>query len=449
MHHITNRDITSKTYTRKYTDILNIPSIKQLSLTATRKLIDDTYNNDNIISNDNIKHFGQIIVDKNLLWAINKKIVCDYVIQSFITINEYKQLIKFNITEDNNKRLFLSAFAALKSISDGHSHHLLIYSNNTNNSLIILEYIKFFIDNHYFDDIIPYLYYSNYNSKSENKTEIINNFKSSKFGIIMCVYCLSEGWDCPTLDAVVFSDNMYSPIRIVQSALRANRKNKDEPNKIMKIILIILNKDDWLIDNDNQDFKYIREIIYQLGLQDETIIHKLQVYNNKIESQTKKIINITIKDINNFKNYNEELTNQLKLKTMERSILGTSYKKAITIISNYNIKNPREYTKLCEINNKLPINPKKTYEGQFTTWIEYLSIKRIYYEFEECKKRITELFEIYPEITNNYLDLLDICINLCNIDSLFPPYDIWIEYYKINDLTEIIKINIDSKLIEY
>ena len=84
-----------------------------------------------------------------------------------------------------------------------------------------------------------------------------------------------------------------------------------------------------------------------------------------------------------------------------------SFSKCAIGYSNYNIKNPREYTKLCEINNKLPINPKKTYEGQFTTWIEYLSIKRIYYEFEECKKRITELFEIYPEITNNYLDLLD------------------------------------------
>ena len=35
--------------------------------------------------------------------------------------------------EENDKRLFLSAFASLKSIFDRHSHHLLIYSNKLKN----------------------------------------------------------------------------------------------------------------------------------------------------------------------------------------------------------------------------------------------------------------------------------------------------------------------------
>ena len=68
---------------------------------------------------------------------------------------------------------------------------------------------------------------------------MLANFEKSKFGIISCVYCLGEGWDFPLLDGVVFAENMSSNIRIVQSALRASRKNKNEPNKITKILNFI------------------------------------------------------------------------------------------------------------------------------------------------------------------------------------------------------------------
>ena len=92
------------------------------------------------------------------------------------------------------------------------------------------------LDDNYFD--IPDLYYSNYHSemKSKDQKEIINNFEKAKFGIITCVYCLGEGWDFPLLDGVVFAENMTSNIRIVQSALRASRKNKKDTNKKTKII---------------------------------------------------------------------------------------------------------------------------------------------------------------------------------------------------------------------
>lgn len=55
------------------------------------------------------------------------------------------------------------------------------------------------------------------------------------------MYCLGEGWDFPLLDGVLISENMTANIRIVQSALRPIRKNINEPNKLTKIILPILN----------------------------------------------------------------------------------------------------------------------------------------------------------------------------------------------------------------
>ncbi len=32
---------------------------------------------------------------------------------------------------------------------------------------------------------------------------------------------------------------------------------------------------------------------------------------------------------------------------------------------------------------------------------------------------------------------------------MFPPYDLWCEYYDINDLTEIIKQNKNEELVEF
>ena len=262
VHHLTSinfNDNESKTFV----NILKINSVKQISLTATLKLLennDKIRSDDIIVSNDNIYYFGKIIDKKCLLDAITKNIICDYVIQTIITDEENlnKLLTEIDVKEVNDKRLFLSAYTSLKSIFEEHSHHILIYSNNKNNSLKLIEYIKLILDRNFFD--IPDLYYSNYHSEMNNREqkEILKNFEKSKFGIISCVYCLGEGWDFPLLDAVVFSENMSSNIRIVQSALRASRKNKLQPDKITKIIIPILNKNDWLENNDNSDFKKVR-----------------------------------------------------------------------------------------------------------------------------------------------------------------------------------------------
>jgi hypothetical protein len=80
---------------------------------------------------------------------------------------------------------------------------------------------------------------------------------------------------------------MSSNIRIVQSALRSGRKNKLQHNKISKIILPILNRDDWLENNENQDLKKVREVIYQMGLEDETIEQKIKAIRIEISRSHK------------------------------------------------------------------------------------------------------------------------------------------------------------------
>jgi hypothetical protein len=446
-HHLTSNNMKLSNTTKKYIQMLNIQSIKQLSLTATLKQLENVYNDEYVISNDNVEYFGEIIDRKCLLWGITNNIICDYIIQTLITNEEQleQQLINFNIIEENDKRLFLSAYASLKSIYDNNSHHLLIYSNNKDNSLKLIQYIKMLLDDNYFD--IPEIYYSNYHSEMNFKfqNEIINNFYKAKFGIITCVYCLGEGWNFPSLDGVVFAENMTSNIRIVQSALRANRKNKLEPNKITKIILPILNKDNWLENNNNPDFKKVKEVIYQMGLEDETITQKIKVFKIEIKKHIITVNKKYMEYIDTFGYYDEELTTKLKLKTIKRTLLGISYEKSRKIIVSKNIKNKKEYFELCEKDNRLSFEPEIIYNGQFTNWIDYLSIERIYYNLETCIEKINEYLIKYPDIKKYYMDLSSACNKLCKIDALFPPNGLWIEYYNVTSLKDIITITNKKK----
>jgi len=449
VHHLTTNNMCLAHTTKKYIQMLNIPSVKQLSLTATLKQLESMCDDGIVVSNDNVEYFGEIIDRKCLLWAINENIICDYVIQTIITNEEQleQQLSRFHIIEENDKRLFLSAFASLKSIFDGHSHHLLIYSNNKDNSLKLTQYIKMLLDDNYFD--IPDLYYSNYHSemKSKDQKEIINNFEKAKFGIITCVYCLGEGWDFPLLDGVVFAENMTSNIRIVQSALRASRKNKKDTNKKTKIILPILNRDDWLENNENPDLKKVREVIYQMGLEDETITQKIKVFRIDIEKQKPKPREKEEREmIDEFGEYDDELTQKLRLKTIKRTALATTYEKARKIIADKNIKSKESYYELCERDNRLSKEPEIVFKGQFTNWIEYLSIERVYYDLETCKNKVGEYLSNETDID---FEFTNITKTLKILDDMFPPYDLWCEYYDINDLTEIIKHNKNEELVEF
>jgi hypothetical protein len=232
---------------------------------------------------------------------------------------------------------------------------------------------------------------------------------------------------------------MSSDIRIVQSALRASRKNLLQPDKITKIIVPILNKDDWLENNNNPDLKKVREIIYQMGLEDETITQKIKVSIIEVKKQPPMPRRDKItREIDDFGEYDDELTQRLRLKTTTRTTLGTSYEKARKLIASKNIKNKEEYFELCETDNRLTTEPDVTYNNQFINWIEYLSIERVYYDLETCKTKVSEYLAMYPEISKSHLDLSIICTELCKVDPLFPPNGLWVDYYAVKELHQVI-----------
>ena len=52
---------------------------------------------------------------------------------------------------------------------------------------------------------------------------------------------------------------------------------------------------------------------------------------------------------------------------------------------------------------------------------------------------------LYPEIKKHYLNLSNVSNKLCKIDTLFPPNGLWVEYYNVKDLQDIITITNKKK----
>ena len=170
------------------------------------------------------------------------------------------------------------------------------------------------------------------------------------------------------------------------------------------------------------------------------------MFNIQVKKHNKTKCKIFIDDVDNFGDYDEELTTNLRLKTIKRTILGTSYEKARKIIVSKNIKNKEKYFELCEKDNRLSVEPDLTYNGQFTNWIEYLSIEKIFYDLETCKNKVSEYLLMYYEIKKHYLDLSVVSDKLCVLDKLFPPKGLWVEYYNVKDLRDIITITNNKKI---
>jgi hypothetical protein len=217
-------------------------------------------------------------------------------------------------------------------------------------------------------------------------------------------------------------------------------------SKKTKIILPILNRDDWLENNENPDLKKVREVIYQMGLEDETITQKIKVFKIDIEKQKPNSkVKKECETAAEFGEYDDDLTQKLRLKTIKRTALTTTYEKARKIIADKNIKSKESYYELCEMDNRLTKEPDIVFKGQFTNWIEYLSIERVYYDLETCKNKVGEYLLLYPEIKKHYLDLSCVSNKLVKIDALFPPNGLWVEYYNVKDLRDIIIITSKKK----
>lgn len=141
----------------------------------------------------------------------------------------------------------------------------------------------------------------------------------------------------------------------------------------------------------------------------------------------------------------KELMDKLRLLTIKRSSLGITYEKAKQIIISNKIKSKNDYYELCNIDNRLSKEPEMLFKGRFTNWIDYLSIERNYYDLSTCIKKVDQYLIIYPEMRKHNIELSVIVDEICKNDIRFPPSDLWIDYYSVKELDDIINIKNKKK----
>ncbi len=291
--HTNENDLSEKSYI-KFHDIL---ADKSLFMTATPKIITNrkiildaiTNNNEIIYSMDDEIQFGKLIDSKSIKWAIDNKKITDFkVYVLYNTISEMRAIARqtmLNKFDDKNMELFTTAFMTLKSL-EWHPEltHVLIYTNTTENSDLVAKYIFEILENQHInlpnvsrdtlsDDMYIKSLHSN-TSDSKFETEVAN-FTKARLGIITCVYIFGEGFDLPQLNGVAMAENMISPIRTTQCALRPNRLDKNNPDKTAFIIIPYLDREECGICN--QSFKKCFNVINSLRNDDDILEYKINV----------------------------------------------------------------------------------------------------------------------------------------------------------------------------
>jgi hypothetical protein len=294
------------------------------------------------------------------------------------------------------------------------------------------------------------LFYKHYNYYIDNKTTskpflLISEFKTdieiklnynyldiktfentiNSIGYVVAKYNI--GYDFEKLDFIYFSDPKLSIQDIKQSigrGLRSDTLGYNGTNKDKKLIILL----PVYVDNEEENkYNKIIEVVkyfindIEIKFEDIKFINKDTKLNNK---------NISENNYNGYENIKSILLNLLENKL--------SYNEAKIIIKSNNIKTKHDYYLLCESDIRLPKEPEILFKDIFINWLDYLNIEKIYYNLDECKNKIKEYFIKYPELKKYNFELLFITTKLCEYDNLFPPYDLWSEYYHIKDLQDII-----------
>ena len=350
---------------------------------------------------------------------INK---CKYLISDFVEKNR-----KFGFSFHNKKQNAFNLF----------------YNHYT-------EYIN------YKTKVKPFLLISDFNSdKRLIEIQLDYNFRNIKtfennpnsIGYVVAQY--SMGYDFNNIDFISISDPKLSVKDIIQSIGRGIRPDQLGINGSNKYKKLILSLPIYIEEHNNEEnrnsyeviVKVLEYLIYDIGIPIKEIEFK-----NRYKSHNEREYKQSAKDYEGYNDIESKILNLFEI-SRNRISRDTGYEQARKIITDKNIKwySLNQYYELCDEDNRLSKNPKELYKGKFTNWIDYLSIERVYYDLKTCKEKCKEIINKNPEFKKYKLDLNYLCEEFYKIDNNFPPIGLWVDYYKVDSLDDIIKIINKSK----
>lgn len=377
---------------KSFLDFHKIKSKKTLFMTATEKII----YKENSYSMDDIKIFGNTIDNKSVKWAIENKMITDY---NILVIENNQQMItdikyKMEFSNIENDEIFMSCYITLKSMEIYNNlTHILIYLNSIENCNLATKYIDLIINSNMINIDKKLLYNNSLHSRSaKNISDEINKFKNNKYGIISCVLIFGEGFDLPKLNGICIAETMTSEIRIIQSLLRPNRLEKNNPNKKSFIIIPYIYDNVINMNFEKKPPTKLLQVIRHIKLYDDNIIQcgKIKCLTIHSGKNNRIIKNNSIDDNVESNKDRYKLTEclieleKIKIRLVnlcntysEEDILHKEYNLIKTINKEFKFTNLSEYNNINKSINKHPyyiLDPKKYFNKIWSCWVDFLQL---------------------------------------------------------------------------
>lgn len=425
-----------------------LPATKTLFMTATEKIMDTPAEGEQVYSMDDPAVFGERLDEKTVQWAIENKKITDYnlcILKS--TEDELNRILSQVQMDVSNPLLFISCFMCLKTINGGKgTTHLLLYTNTTADAELAESYIQQLLK---YDEkqastggavLFPnikrdQMYNRALHSRLRGfhlKTEVAL-FKQAVYGIIPCIYIFGEGFNLPKLTGVCVSANMQSVIRIIQSLLRPNRLDHENPHKVASIIVPYIETEKWSVFSDIpvgrvggvKPFENIMTIAYQLRNVDANMEQKIRVLTlcEPDPPESENAEKRRQPETSVWREWKEDVTelNQLKLRLKKSKVLPFDFSEErdeyeyvkkinrslkITSITEYHqsqpqhkgfVPNPEEYFRKRGVWTDL-------YDFMATDTSGFLPTKEEWQRF--CQNNRIDTLEKYREVCNQYGDIL-------------------------------------------
>ena len=419
VHHLCYQE--NKENLKCYQQILNIKSKYQLSLTATLK-----QSNGNLIGNDNMELFGNIIDTKTLTWGIENNYVCDYEICTPITNKDIYDDILYELgLDDTPSELLITCIQILKVLQlnnpfkYNHSH-CINFTNTIKNAKICKNIIDKLLTLEEFKNLQDKIYnriVSETNSKELQ--HILEEYRNYEKGILHSCYKLGEGFDEKQVDMLCITENMNSYIRITQTLLRPHTKNEMKKDK--KALILIPTIISYEEECNSNDYKNIKIVLEELTKIDSNVVDKLKCI--KLDKHKRKYNKNEYQDIEN----NILFTETMKLKFIHKNLInGCSYTKIKEIIQRLG-------------NDIIDKTPREDYIEKYNNCHNLPSLDVIETILNHSKKSWLDLYSInisnyysYNEFYDKYNNLHDIdkYIEVSKLDDKSPPYNLLEDIYK-------------------
>lgn len=263
----------------------NIKTKKRLFTTATEKIYHG--DNDDVLSMNDTKIYGDVIYSYSFKQAIDNKQLCDYQIitplindESFWHIVEKnKYVIDKSISEDPiESRCYMTSYLLCQNIKEKGLKHILTFNNTNANAKRTHEVLRNMIK---VMNIDCECYYLTGESSMKKRQKVIDSFTKDKCAIISSARIFQEGVDIPIVDCVCFGDNKLSVIDIIQSIGRVLRiyEGKEIGYILVPTLVNIEMNDENLFDVNPKDFGTVKNILKALGTVDDRIIDEFITKN--------------------------------------------------------------------------------------------------------------------------------------------------------------------------